>query len=296
MKMNKIFIVIPVFNKIAYTRNCLNSLKKQTYKDFEVIVVDDGSQDGTSEVISSQYPEVTLLKGDGNLWWTGGTNKGVEYALQHAKNEAFVLTLNNDLEVEPDYLQQLLEVYAQQKPCLVGSVSVNIHDPEKIAFMGIKWNRITAKSRPVVKEKYTCSQLKEQYEALPTDLLPGRGTLIPVEVFKKVGLFDFEHFPQYVADFDFSRRAYNQGYKLVVSTRAVVKSIVESSGLKYKDHPSFKVFFQSLFSIKSPIWYKIRYHWAIRHSPLKFGYFVISMGRIVISFLREMLIYKVRKA
>lgn len=293
--MNKIYIVIPVHNNISYTRNCLNSLKKQTYSDFEVIVVDDGSIDGTSEMINSRFPEVTLLQGDGNLWWTGGTNMGVEYALQHAKDQDFVLTLNNDLEVEESYLEHLVDLYEKQKPCLVGSVSVNIHEPEKVEFLGIDWNRITSKSRPVLRKKYTYSQLKEKYEYLPSDLLPGRGTLIPVEAFKKVGLFDFQHFPQYAADFDFARRAYNHGYKQLVSTRAVVKSIVESSGIKYKDKPTIRVFYQSLISVKSPTWYKLRYYWAMKHSPLKFAYFIINMARITTSFLREMLTYNFRK-
>lgn len=294
--MDKIYIVIPVYNKIAYTRNCLNSLKGQTYSNFQTIVVDDGSKDGTAEAIASEFPEVKLLKGDGNLWWTGATNMGVEYALQSADEQDFILTLNNDLEVHEDYLEQLLKVYRQKKPCLVGSVSVNIHEPEKVEFLGVKWNKITAKSRPVIREKISYSQLKEQYDYLPTDLLPGRGTLIPVEAFHKIGLFDFKRFPQYVADYDFARRAYNAGYKLIVSTKAVVQSIVESSGLKYKDKPSFKIFFQSLSSIKSPVWYKIRYYWAMRHSPIKFGYFLISMGRIIFSFLREMLVYNFKKA
>lgn len=293
--MDKIYIVIPVFNKIEYTRNCLNSLKGQTYSNFQTIVVDDGSKDGTSEIIASEFPEVMLLKGNGNLWWTGATNMGVEFALQSADEQDFILTLNNDLEVNEDYLEQLLKVYRQAKPCLVGSVSVNIHEPEKVEFLGVKWNSITAKSRPVIQERINYTQLKDQYDYLPSDLLPGRGTLIPVEAFHKIGLFDFKHFPQYVADYDFARRAYNAGYKLVVSTKAVVQSVVESSGLKYKDKPSFKVFFQSLSSIKSPVWYKIRYYWAMRHSPIKFGYFLISMVRITFSFLREMLVYNFKK-
>ncbi len=293
--MEKIYIVIPVYNKIAYTRNCLLSLRKQTYSHFQTIVVDDGSQDHTADVITNEFPEVVLLQGDGNLWWSGATNMGVKYALKHADTQDLILTLNNDLEVNEDYLSQLLEVYQQQKPCLVGSVSVNIHTPEKVEFLGTKWNKVTAKSVPVIHKDIPYTQLEKQYDYLASDLLPGRGTLIPVSAFHTIGLFDFEHFPQYAADYDFSRRAHNAGYKLLVSTKAVVKSIVESSGLKYKDKPSFKIFFQSLSSIKSPVWYKVRYYWAMRHSPLKFGYFLISMLRIFVSFLREMLVYNIKK-
>ncbi len=83
----------------------------------------------------------------------------------------------------------------------------------------------------------------------------GRGTLIPVPVFEKIGLFDIEHFPQYMADYDFSKRANYAGYKLVVSTKAVVRSIVESTGLNYLFDPTFKTFFTGsvLYQIAYPI-------------------------------------------
>jgi GT2 family glycosyltransferase len=73
-----IFIVIPVHNRRDFTRECLLSLRKQTYKNFKVIIVDDGSMDGTGDMIEKDFPEVIPLKGDGELWWTGATNMGVE--------------------------------------------------------------------------------------------------------------------------------------------------------------------------------------------------------------------------
>lgn len=284
--MNKIFIVIPVHNKIEYTTKCLDSLKNQSHPDYEVIVVDDGSQDNSFEIISTHYPEVILLKGDGNLWWTGGTNLGVEYALSKADSADFILTLNNDLEVEPDYLSNLLKVYEITRPSLVGSVSVDIKNPEKIEFLGKKWNPYTAKSKPSIEGVESYSSLVQKHKFISSDVLPGRGTLIPVEVFKKIGLFDFKHFPQYTADHDFARRAYKHGYKLVVSTEAVVKSVVESTGLTYLHNPSFKVFIRSFFSIKSPINLKSIYYYSIRHSPIKLGYLLINILRLCGSFAR----------
>lgn len=282
---NKVFIVIPVHNNIKYTVKCLDCLKEQTYRFYEVVVIDDGSSDDTSETIKKIYSHVTLLKGDGNLWWAGGTNLGVDYALSRASEKDFVLTLNNDLEVKKNYLQTLLDVYYKYEPCLVGSVSVNSNNKEKVEFLGLSWNKYTGKLRPKMDTSLPYSFLFDNDKVIDSDLLPGRGTLIPVKLFKKIGLFDQVHFPQYAADFDFSRRAVNEGYKLVVSSTSIVSSVVEVSGLKYKDNPNFQTFFKALFSMKSPIWYRIRYYWAIKHSPLKFLYFVISMLRIFFSFL-----------
>lgn len=285
----KIFIVIPVFNKIEYTLNCLSSLQGQTYANYETIVVDDHSSDGTTVQINQKFPEVTVLHGDGNLWWTGGTNMGIAYALKTATDHDFVLTLNNDLEINKDYLEQLVKVYEQCQPCLVGSVSVNIQKPEQVEFLGIKSSLITGKRRLPIKEMLPYSALKKAYDIIESDVLPGRGTLIPVPVFREIGLFDFEHFPQYLADYDFSKRAEYAGYKLVVSTKAVVKSIVESTGISYIIDPTFKTFFKGLTSIKSPIQMKIRYYWAVRHSPIGVLYFFVSMSRVFLSFTRAYL-------
>ena len=70
-------------NRKEYTHQCLLSIYKQTNKNFIVIVIDDGSTDGTGEMITNEFPEVILLKGDGNLWWTKAINLGIKHALKY---------------------------------------------------------------------------------------------------------------------------------------------------------------------------------------------------------------------
>lgn len=284
----KIYIVIPVYNNIKYTLRCLKTLEKQTHQNYQTIVVNDGSSDGTTEKINANYPDVVVLEGDGNLWWTGATNKGVEYALERAEDTDFVLALNNDLEVKEEYLAELVYAYNQNRPCVVGSLSVHLNNPEKVDFLGGKWNPYTAKSRPVVPET-NYSEVVRKYDYLPSDALPGRGMLIPVEVFKKIGLFDFDRFPQYLADYDFSKRASYAGYKSVVATKAVVMSVVENTGVSYVLKPTLKTFLESLRSIKSPNRVVTRYHYGMLHSPLKFGYVVVGTLRVTGSFFRAWL-------
>ena len=71
-----ISIVIPVHNRREFTRQCLACLAVQTYRNVQTIVVDDGSTDGTDIMISQEFPDVVVMRGDGNLWWTEATNWG----------------------------------------------------------------------------------------------------------------------------------------------------------------------------------------------------------------------------
>src|SRR5918997_5629533 len=94
----KIYVIVPVFNRRSYTERFLYCMREQTFTNFEVIVVDDGSTDGTSEIITEHFKEVSLLRGDGTLWWTGAINVGIRHALTRASDSDAVLVINDDLE------------------------------------------------------------------------------------------------------------------------------------------------------------------------------------------------------
>lgn len=277
-----IYIVIPVFNRWHFTKPCLDSLAVQTYKDFKVVVVDHGSTDGTREYIKQDYPWVHLLLGDESMWWAAATNLGLKYVLDQCSDEDFVLTLNNDLQINQDYLQILINVYSKKQNALVGSTSVNINDPEKISFCGVKWNAVTAKTKYLfLAKKY--SEVANRVEFVKSDLLPGRGTLIPISAFKNVGLFDAQRFPHYAADQDLSLRAKKFGHHLVVSTRAIVYSHVNETGLKKGKRDNFiSTAFKSFTSIKSPENLTVRFRWAQVHARVHpWLYFVFDVSRML---------------
>ncbi|MFC2091747.1 glycosyltransferase family 2 protein [Elusimicrobiota bacterium] len=287
-----VYVIIPVHNRRELTLKCLWSLQSQNYKDYKIIVIDDGSTDGTADIVENDFPDIILLKGDGNLWWSGATNLGIEYILENAKKEDLVLTLNNDLEVSPVYLENIVDCYKKNRPALIGSISVSSDYSKKVYYSGVKWNRLTAKYR---RNFNTGKRLDivSLPEVLETDLLPGRGTLIPVELFRKIGKYDERHFPQYIADEDFSLRAKDAGYKLLVCSNAVVYSHIEATGVNFNiNKPTIRNFIVSLFSIRSANNIKIRFYFAMKHSSCLPVYFLFDLLRLFLSFFRAMIRYR----
>ena len=187
-----IYIVVPVFNRKALTERFLDCLREQRFRNFHTIVVDDGSTDGTAELITDRFKEVQLLRGDGSLWWTGATNVGIRHALQSALADDAVLVINDDVEVDADYLQTLHRSWSTTPKALIGSLVVDITAPEVIVDGGRLMNRWTAKF-DILNVRRRRSEFPSGH-CVDVSLLTGWGTLIPVQVFREIGLFDDKHF------------------------------------------------------------------------------------------------------
>jgi GT2 family glycosyltransferase len=282
-KLKSIFIIVPVHNRMSLTRECLLSLRGQTFKNYKVIVVDDGSTDRTSDMIKKEFSEVILLKGDGNLWWTGATNLGVEFALEHAEQSGYILTLNNDVTVRMDYLQCLFDSASNHPNSLIGSIFINNLEETTVVDAGIYINWLTAKYTILGKGRGYNEILKAGSLMKEVDVLSGRGTLIPIEVFKKVGLYNFKCLPQYGADYELSRRAVIKGYKLLINYEAVVIGDLKFTGINKKiQNSNWPEFAKIFFSIRSPCNIHCRWNFARLACPkfLLFTFFILDMGRV----------------
>jgi len=248
-----VFVIIPVHNRLAFTRACLASLREQSFRDFTVVVVDDGSTDGTHLALATEFPEATVLWGDGDLWWTGAMNHGLGWVMPRAGRHDHVLALNNDTALPPDYLETLLGVAKRHPIALIGSVAVSWDDHERIVDGGVRidW-RTTRSTSPAT--GLTWSQTEKHLgEAVPVSVLSGRGTLIPVEAFRRVGLYDQERLPHYGADWEFTRRAQRSGFELLMSYRARVFSREDATGPRPSAQTlSWRQFVRAYVDVRSP--------------------------------------------
>ncbi len=211
----------------------------------EVVVVDDGSKDGTSEWLKTSFPQVKVLQGDGSLWWSGGINLGITYAINELNTE-YVLWWNNDITPAPDYLEQLLKILSQENIYIGGSKIYYAGKDSLLWSMGGKFDTRSGK-------KYMLGMNEpdtEKYDKVfDVDWLPGMGSFIHKSVFEKIGMVDNKMFPQYHGDSDFTFRAKLAGYSIKVYPQLKIWNDKTNSGLLHQD--SYKQLIRTLNDVKS---------------------------------------------
>ena len=265
--MNHIGAVIPTFNRKESLRACLHCLSQQLqgerpYK-LSVIVVVDGSTDGTVEMLEKEYPDIIQVKGNGNWWYTKSINEGIKTA--SALGCDFVLTLNDDLLFDKDYIRTLLvDQMTGGVNSIIGSVSLSNTEPRLITFSGVSEINFLLKEYNYI-QKFSPVRDEDIFGVKSSVVLSGRGILYPIEVFTRFGLYD-EKLVQYSSETDFTYNAWKNGIPVLISYNAKVYENVKltSSGAVY-NNPTTKSFLNSLknkYSINS---LKKVFYYATKH-------------------------------
>ncbi|NES23567.1 MAG: glycosyltransferase family 2 protein [Symploca sp. SIO3E6] len=210
---NEISIIIPVRNRKAYTQQILSQLYQQIspvdLEQISVVVVDDGSTDGTQSIIRTQFSRVHLLQGDGSLWWTGAICLGMEYARDKLAPNYFVW-LNDDIVLAEDFISQLKAVCASPISCnsVIGGIVLDQTYPDWVVFSGMM-NKQLIRSMDYFSTK----------ETIEVDALNGNIAIIPRMVVDQIGLPNQDRFRHYGGDFEFIMRAKNSGYPVILSSK-----------------------------------------------------------------------------
>lgn len=208
-----VWAVLAVFNRRAFTVKCIEQLMAQTWSDIKVVVVDDGSNDGTREVIRDRFPSVQVVEGDGNLYWTGSMRIGVEVVLESADHDDYLLVLNDDLVFDESFVADMVKVSCQHANALIHASNSFLDNKNVIDFGGRRMNWWTAKSTLCNRGRRRSDFPKGHCE--PSDMLWGRGLLVPMRILRKIGNYDYRY--QQSGDSEFSRRAAKLGYELLVT-------------------------------------------------------------------------------
>ena len=229
METIQVSIIIPNFNGKQYLKDCLNSIKKQNFSLYEVIIIDNGSTDESVEYIKDNYDEFTLIQNRENLGFATAVNQGIK-----ASNAEYVFLLNNDTELEVECVSNLLNCIDNDETIFsVSSKMIQNQDRNLIDDAGDEYTILgftqkvgNNKSSELYRSK------REIFSACAGAAIYRRG------IFDIIGYFD-ENFFAYMDDVDISYRARIYGFKCVYCPDALVYHHVSAtSGSKYN---AFKI-------------------------------------------------------
>jgi len=235
-----VFALIPVHNRIEHTKECIACLRKQIGQPVHIMVIDDGSTDDTAGYLADQKG-ISVITGNGNLWWTGAMQKGLDAVMRMAEESDYVLFLNNDTVFDNNLAWELVRVSQDNDSAIVGSILRDRENPARVLSLGPAmdiwrmriWDRY---------ELLTQSEKENLADIYTAPALSGRGTLIPVSVLKWLGPLPTRCLPHYGADYEFTARAARRGHKVLVSTTAVVQSW-DNFGVQADDFSCFEKYF-----------------------------------------------------
>ena len=238
-----VYVLIPVFNRVKYTKTIINCLRSQTLKNLKVYIVDDGSTDGTGAWLKKQS-DINTINGTGSLLWTGAINLGLKTILKKANLQDWLLLINNDVEINNNYVEVMHKIAKNNYPAALGSILKN--KKGQIVSIGPKINVQNLK----IKDLYEFKDIFQKSKLLKdVDALSGRGVIYPIKSIMEINRINR------------SMRIKKKGYDLILSNDAYVYTEEDFAlkNLKRNKEP----FFSKLFSKKSSylIYSKFLFWW-----------------------------------
>jgi GT2 family glycosyltransferase/SAM-dependent methyltransferase len=238
-KPPRVSIVILNWNGLADTIECLESVRKIDYPNYDIIVVDNGSADGSPQKIRVQFPDITVMETGKNLGFAEGNNVGIRHAL--ANGAEYVFLLNNDTVVDPQILNAFVKT-AQLCPQagILGSKNYYYSDPARVWAVGAKWvDELMDFILLGDPDLYIGSSLPAEIRAagddqfdeiIEVDGVVGCGLFITAEVLHRIGFMDARYF-LYWEEADLCTRAIHAGFQcLYVPTAKLWHKVAASTG------------------------------------------------------------------
>ena len=213
MKTPEASIIILNWNGLNHLQECLESLAKQSFKDFECILVDNGSTDGSLDFLASNHKWVKLVKLPNNLGFAKGNNIGLKHS-----NGRYIVTLNNDTVSDKHWLAELVKIAKQHPEAgMVASRICSYFNQDVIDSLGLKIC-LDGMSRGAFRgQKYSTLRSIPQNVLLPSAC----AALYKKEMLDQTGFFD-ESFFAYCEDTDLGLRGRRLGWKAILARNAVV--------------------------------------------------------------------------
>ena len=231
-------VILPVHNRKAVTRECIEALLAQTFPKLNLVVIDDGSTDGTSDMVRKVAPHATLIRGDGALWWAGSLQAGLDcLKRQGAPLTDIVLFLNDDTRFDEYFVEHAVQRLASSERSMLLAQAYS-SESGKLIEVGVHVDWAAFRFEPVTRiEEVNCLSTRGLFMRFGDALRSGgfRSTLLP----------------HYLSDYEFTIRSYRRGICPVTDPR--VKLIVNEAmtGQRFSDKTGLLPYLRSVFTKRS---------------------------------------------
>lgn len=233
-----LYILLPVHNRREITRRFVRCLKAQSCREYHLLLIDDGSEDGTAEMVAETIPSLTILRGTGDWWWAGSLQKGYEWLKSRGTGPRdCVLVINDDTEFGEDFLEKGLDLLRKHERTLLLAQS---YDRETFRLIDagrrIDWRRL---------------RFEPAKSPSDIDCLSTRGLFLRAADFLETGGFHPRILPHYLSDYEFTIRARRKGMKLLSDPALRITMDSSATGHHQSADESFRGFSKKYFSRRS---------------------------------------------
>ena len=221
--MKKVAVIILNYKVRELILKCIDSVRKSTFKDFEIIVVDNNSRDGLAEALQGQ--DIIFIQNRENLGYTGGNNIGIKLAL--LKGSDFIFILNPDTQIDKSCVENLVKA-AEKYNFGIAGPKIFFSGSKKIWYGGGIFDISNVIGKHIGVDEIDNGKYDKANE---TDFVTGAAFFVKTEVFSNIGLFD-ERFFLYYEDSEFCFRAKKKSFKIMYIPQALVyHANAKSAGL-----------------------------------------------------------------
>lgn len=234
-----VYVLLPVHNRRTITLSFVEFFKKQDYDNARLVLIDDGSTDGTAEAVGDLVEDVIVLRGEGNWWWAGSLHQGYLWLRRNRiPGDDVVLIMNDDTEFSADFISVGLRILRQHPGALLTATGYNLKTgkPQDSGGYIMDWSTLG---------------FSETHENARINCASTRGLMVRVSDFLDVKGFHPRLIPHYLSDLEFTMRAQKKGKTLMIHPDFRIGIDFETTGHRELGGETFRQYIKKVFSIRA---------------------------------------------
>jgi GT2 family glycosyltransferase len=231
----RVYILLPVHNRKVVTEGLIRCLAAQTYRDLRLVLIDDGSIDGTAEMVLGYLPNAVVLRGQGDWWWAGSLQQGLQWLRsENASPDDFVLIMNDDTTVAPDFVERgVVALRGRTRTLLLAQLYDR--DTGNLIECGVHldWQALRLRATSAVEE---------------VNCFSTRGLFLRVGDMFEIGAFHPVLLPHYTSDYEYTVRAVRKGFALLSISGVRLSYDKRTTGMRQFEAKGLIAFLRTIMS------------------------------------------------